>query len=166
MFIGDFGLRGEGWPVPHRGFDFLDDDIHLSFVQPRVDSNFEEVIDRDFLELILLNFRIGKVISENQRYGSNFINLLSTSLKADFPDAKGFSPRNLARMKKFYETYLDFSNLPTGLAKLPWSFNCLLIDRITNAEKRAWTWRVISTLYLLGVLKADKEQHVHTCPPA
>ena len=43
-------MRGEGWPVPHRGFDFLDDDIHLSFVQPRVDSNFEEVIDRDSLE--------------------------------------------------------------------------------------------------------------------
>ena len=56
-------------------------------------------------ELVLLYFRIGKVISENQKYGNNFINTLSTSLKADFPDAKGFSPRNLARMRKFYETY-------------------------------------------------------------
>lgn len=32
-------------------------------------------------ELILLYFPIGKVISENQKYGSNFINLLSASLK-------------------------------------------------------------------------------------
>ena len=89
-------------------------------------------------ELILLYFRIGKVISENQKYGNNFINTLSASLKADFPDAKGFSPRNLARMRKFYETYRDLSNLPTALAKLPWSFNCLLIDRVNDSEKRAW----------------------------
>ncbi|MBE6127061.1 MAG: DUF1016 domain-containing protein [Erysipelotrichaceae bacterium] len=53
----------------------------------------------------------------------NFINLLSASLKADFPDAKGFSPRNLARMRKFYETHHDLSNLPPAAAKLPWSFD-------------------------------------------
>lgn len=41
-------------------------------------------------ELILLYFRIGKIISENQKYGSNFINTLSTSLKIDFPDSTVF----------------------------------------------------------------------------
>lgn len=45
-------------------------------------------------------FRIGKIISENQKYGTNFINSLSTSLRIEFPDATGFSPRNLSRMKK------------------------------------------------------------------
>jgi len=74
-------------------------------------------------------------IGENQKYGNNFINTLSASLKADFPDAKGFSPRNLARMRRFYETYRDLSDLPTALAKLPWSFNCLLIDRVNDSEK-------------------------------
>jgi hypothetical protein len=38
------------------------------------------------------------------------------------PQVTGFSPRNLARMRKFYETYKALSNLPTALAKLPWSF--------------------------------------------
>ena len=64
--------------------------------------------------------------------------IYNIALKADFPDAKGFSPRNLARMRKFYETYRDLSILPTALAKLPWSFNCLLIDRVNDSEKRAW----------------------------
>ncbi len=90
------------------------------------------------MELICLYFRIGKVISENQKYGSNFINTLSMSLKIDYPNNTGFSPRNLSRMKKFYESYLDLSNLPTALAKLPWSFNCLLIDKIENTDKRIW----------------------------
>ena len=89
-------------------------------------------------ELIHLYFRIGKVISENQKYGTNFVNKLSISLKIDYPDVVGFSPRNLARMKKFYEAYLDLSNLPTALAKLPWSFNCLLIDKISEISIRTW----------------------------
>ena len=89
-------------------------------------------------ELLFLYFRIGKTISENQKYGNSFIKTLSASLKIDFPDATGYSPRNLARMKKFYETYRDLSNLPTALAKLPWSFNCLLIDKIDETEKRTW----------------------------
>ena len=89
-------------------------------------------------ELIDMYFRIGKIISENQKYGSNFINSLSTSLKIEFPNTTGFSPRNLARMRKFYETYKDLSNLPMALAKLPWSFNNLLIDRIEDVNKRIW----------------------------
>ena len=69
-------------------------------------------------ELIFLYFRIGKTISENKKYGSNFINTLSTSLKIDFPNATGFSPRNLARMRKFYETYLDFIKFANGIGKI------------------------------------------------
>ena len=41
-------------------------------------------------------------------------------------------------MRKFYETYKDLSILPMPLAKLPWSFNCLLIDKISNLEERVW----------------------------
>ena len=41
-------------------------------------------------------------------------------------------------MKKFYEEYCDLSILPTPLAKLPWSFNCLLIDKVKPMDKRIW----------------------------
>lgn len=89
-------------------------------------------------ELISMYFRIGKVISENAKYGNDFINTLSASLKIEFPGTTGYSPRNLARMRKFYETYKDLLNLPTALAKLPWSFNCLLIDKVKEENKRIW----------------------------
>ncbi len=69
-------------------------------------------------ELINMYFRIGKIISENQKYGYNFINSLSTSLKIEFPDTTGFSPRNLARMRKFYETYKDLSKFANGIGKI------------------------------------------------
>lgn len=81
-------------------------------------------------------FRIGKIISENAKYGTNFINTLSASLKMEFPEVSGYSPRNLSRMRKFYETYKDLSILPMALAKLPQSFNCLLIDKVKDENKR------------------------------
>ncbi len=63
-------------------------------------------------------------------------------------------------MRKFYETYKDLSNLPTALAKLPWSFNNLLIDRIDDVNKRIWyaekcienSWSYVVLSYLSKVL--------------
>lgn len=89
-------------------------------------------------ELIAMYFRIGKYISENSKYGNSLIDTLSITLKTEFPGATGYSPRNLARMRRFYEEYKDLSNLPTALAKLPWSFNNLLIDKVNDVKKREW----------------------------
>lgn len=44
----------------------------------------------------------------------------------------------LSRMKKFYEEYKDLSNLPMALAKLPWSHNNLLLDKIKELNVREW----------------------------
>ena len=90
------------------------------------------------MELIRLYFRLGKIVSENAKYGNKFINDFSVALKLEFPDSTGFSTRNLSRMKKFYEEYKDLSNLPTTLAKLPWSHNNLLLDKIKDLQVRQW----------------------------
>ena len=90
------------------------------------------------MELIRLYFRLGKIVSENARYGNKFIEDFSVALKLEFPDSTGFSTRNLSRMKKFYEEYKDLSNLPTPLAKLPWSHNNLLLDKIKDLQVREW----------------------------
>ena len=103
-------------------------------------------------ELLSLYFRIGKVISENSNYGSNFIETLSKELRSEFPDMRGLSARNLARMKAFYEEYEDFSKLPpvvaklppvvaklpVTLAKLPWAHNYTLMEKVKDREKRVW----------------------------
>lgn len=90
------------------------------------------------MELIRLYFRLGKIVSDNARYGNKFIADFSVALKLEFPDSTGFSTRNLSRMKKFYEEYKDLSNLPTALAKLPWSHNNLLLDKIKDLQVREW----------------------------
>lgn len=89
-------------------------------------------------ERIMLYFRLGKIVSENASYGNKFIKNFSTSLRIEFPNTDGFSERNLSRMKKFYEEYKDLSILPTALAKLPWSHNMLLLDKVKDLEIRKW----------------------------
>ena len=74
-------------------------------------------------------------IDKNVQYGNDFIELLSKSLKLEFPSAKGYSSRNLHKIRRIYAEYKDLSILPMSLEKLPWSFNCLLIDRTKELDK-------------------------------
>ena len=89
-------------------------------------------------EVIKLYFRLGKIISENSKYGNNFIKNFSTFLRLEFPNTTGFSERNLARMKKFYEEYKDLSNLPPAVANLPWTHNCILLEKVKDENIRNW----------------------------
>lgn len=86
--------------------------------------------------LILLYFRLGKIISENSEYGKSFIKNISIELKLEFPNMKGFSERNLNYMKLFYEEYKSDENLQQLVANLPWGHNLLLIEKFKDKEIR------------------------------
>ena len=90
------------------------------------------------IRLINLYFNIGKTIYENSNWGDKFIETIERELKLTFPKIKGFSARNLGRMKKFYIEYKDDEILPPAVAKLPWTHNMLLIDKIKDRKKRYW----------------------------
>ena len=57
--------------------------------------------------LIMLYFKLGKIVSENKQYGNNFTKQVSIELKLTFPNMKGFSERNIRSMRLFYEEYAD-----------------------------------------------------------
>ena len=56
--------------------------------------------------IISLYWNIGKVINENNIWGSKFLNKLSIEIRNEFPSAKGFSVRNLQNMVKFWKKLL------------------------------------------------------------
>lgn len=89
-------------------------------------------------QLINLYYKLGKIINEHSKWGDKFIETLEVELKLDFPNAKGFSSRNLQRMKKFYLEYKDNEILPPAVAKLPWTHNILLIEKVKDINKRFW----------------------------
>ena len=97
-----------------------------------------KIIENTNKELLNLYFRLGKVIDDNWKYGNSFVNQLSIELKLEFPNMKGFSTRNLRRMRIFYNEYKDIQNWPVTLANLPWTHNYTLIEKVKSKEKRVW----------------------------
>ena len=69
--------------------------------------------------LINLYFRIGKSLEENSRYGNSFIKNVAESINLEYPGLKGFSERNLKRMKKFYKEYKMYGEkVPQSVAQI------------------------------------------------
>jgi predicted nuclease of restriction endonuclease-like (RecB) superfamily len=65
-------------------------------------------------EMIMLYWDLGRQIVEKQEYakwGSGFIEQLSKDLKAEFPEMKGFSFRNILFMKQWYLFYSRDSSI-------------------------------------------------------
>lgn len=107
-------------------------------IKKEIVSTRNRVLENANSELLSLYFKIGKYIYENATYGSGFVDILSKSLKMEFPSATGYSSRNLIRMKKFYTEYRHLSILPPSVAKLPWTHNSILIDKIDDYNIRMW----------------------------
>lgn len=95
-------------------------------------------------EQIMLYWNIGKVISENVKYGNKFVENLARDIKTEFPNATGYSVRNLNYMKKLAELITDERILQTLSAKLSWSHNILLI--IKAKDKNAYKWYAEQTI--------------------
>jgi len=89
-------------------------------------------------EQIILYWNIGKVIIENSKYGSSFIENLARDIKSEFPNSKGYSVRNLRYMRKFAEIFNDFENLQAPLADLTWYHNQALMDKVADKIKYLW----------------------------
>jgi predicted nuclease of restriction endonuclease-like (RecB) superfamily len=89
-------------------------------------------------ELMLLYWKIGNHINAHRKWGDRFTINMARDIKAEFPNIQGFSERNLRYMAKFADIYKDFEIWQTVSAKLSWSHNVALIDRIKDDNERLW----------------------------
>ena len=89
-------------------------------------------------ELVMLYYNIGLIINENKSWGNKFIENLARDIKLAFPNSTGYSVRNLKYMAKFAAEYPDSEFVQTLSAQIPWSHNCLIMDKIKDADIRIW----------------------------
>jgi predicted nuclease of restriction endonuclease-like (RecB) superfamily len=92
-------------------------------------------------ELVLLYWQIGREILARQareNWGAKVIDRLAVDLHHEFPEMKGFSPRNLKYMRSFAETYPDKQIVQQAAAQIPWFHNCVIIDKVRAHEERMW----------------------------
>ncbi|HMM53074.1 MAG TPA: PDDEXK nuclease domain-containing protein [Burkholderiaceae bacterium] len=96
-------------------------------------------------ELINLYWNVGEYISkkiEQSEWGDSVVTELANFIQTQEPEIKGFSDKNIWRMKQFYETYKDFPKLSTLLREISWSHNLAIFSRCKTAEEREFYLRL------------------------
>ncbi|MBQ8834120.1 MAG: hypothetical protein IJ001_04250 [Oscillospiraceae bacterium] len=79
---------------------------------------------------------IGKAVCQRTEKGAAV--MASEYLNKHYPDAIGFSPRNLRRMRDFYRTYENHSALLSRAMKLGWIQNVVIMEADLTIELREW----------------------------
>ena len=86
-------------------------------------------------ELLILYHSIGEVINAHKIWGSKFVENLAADIKLSFPDATGYSVRNLKYMAKFALRFPDKEIVQAALAQITWYHHIALMDKVKNADE-------------------------------
>ena len=89
--------------------------------------------------LMELYWHIGHTISEKvqrEAWGKGVVSELARYIAQHAPEVKGFSDKNLWRMKQFYETYKGDEQLSAMARVLPWTHNTTIFSRCKSPEER------------------------------
>ena len=89
-------------------------------------------------ELINLYWTIGEHISlkiSSSLWGSAVVSQLAQAIHMNEPELKGFSDKNLWRMKQFYEAYKEHPKVSTLVREISWTNNLLILSRCKTMEE-------------------------------
>lgn len=89
--------------------------------------------------IISTYWRIGKYINEkiaSAEWGDGIVEQLADFLQKALPDPRGFSDKNLWRMRQFHDLYGDYEKLSTVLREIQWSSHLLIISKTKSKEER------------------------------
>ncbi len=89
--------------------------------------------------LITLYRDIGQSIArriEQDGWGKSTVLELAAFIAANEPEPRGFSDKNLWRMKQFYEAYKDKPELRGYTLKVSWTHNLLIFSKTKSDEER------------------------------
>ncbi|MGA9638131.1 PDDEXK nuclease domain-containing protein [Flavobacterium sp.] len=91
-------------------------------------------------EMILMYLDFGKVISEKLElgWGEGIVDHISRDLRAEYTGVKGFSPRNLRRMKLIFEEVKNNSIWTQAVSKIPWGHSNVIFSKVKDSEKRTF----------------------------
>ena len=82
---------------------------------------------------------IGKAVCERTEKGAAVA--AAEYLESPYPDVRGFSPRNLRRMRDFYRMYENEPKLMPLTMELNWTQNVVIMEADLTIEQREWYMR-------------------------
>ena len=95
--------------------------------------------------LLGLYWQIGAIISkklESAEWGDGVIEQLAQHIAHTQPGLRGFTSRNLFRMRKFYQTYRADENVQALALQLPWTHNLIILSQSKRPEEREFYLRL------------------------
>ena len=116
-------------------------------------------------EMISLYWRLGREILERQArlgWGAKVIDRLSRDLRHEFPDMRGFSPRNLKYIRAFAEAWPDEPFVQQAVAQLPWGHVARILDRAREpAARNFYVTECVSKGWSRALLVTHMDRQLH-----
>lgn len=95
--------------------------------------------------LIELYWSIGEYISrkiESAAWGEGVVEQLAAHIARTHPTMRGYTRRNLFRMRQFYETYRGDEKVSPLVTQLSWTHHLLILSKSKRAEEREFYLRM------------------------
>ena len=92
-------------------------------------------------ELINFYWQLGTDLIAKQKtykWGEHFLEQFSHDMRQTFPEMRGFSVRNLQRMRQFAQLYPNLLITPQAVAQLLWGHISYLIHAVKDGATREW----------------------------
>ena len=118
-------------------------------------ATLESVMKADLPQMELY-CEIGKAVCAHSEKGAAVA--AAEFIKEQYPDMTGFSPRNVRRMRDFWQLYSDMPELLDEALHLNWTQNVVIMEAELPAEERRWyirqaTARNLSKAELLRMIE-------------
>ena len=96
--------------------------------------------------LVELYWQVGEYIDNklvSAAWGVGVVDQLANHLKTTQPGLRGFTRRNLFRMRQFYATYRDDEKVSPLVTQLPWTHNLLIMSQSKTPEEREFYLKMV-----------------------
>lgn len=106
---------------------------------------------------------IGKAVGARSEKGAAVA--AAEYLSANYPDARGFSPRNLRRMREFYHVYEAAPSVLALAMQVGWTQNVIILEADLTVEERHWYLKAVlrfgwSKLELIDKIKNKVHEEI------
>jgi len=123
-------------PAPREAFDEI-----VKMIEQARQNAYQSVNT----ELVRLYWQIGRYISQKldtAEWGEGVVDQLARHLERTLPGIRGFTRRNLFRMRQFFDTYAADTIVSPLVTQLPWAHNLIILGQSKRPEEREFYLRM------------------------
>lgn len=103
----------------------------------------DDVMEKNISQMELY-CSIGQAVAARSEKGAAV--MAAEYIASRYPDARGFSPRNLRRMRDYYRTYENHPSLLSLSMELGWTQNVVIMEADLTMDLREWYLRAVVQL--------------------